>query len=125
MNLWLCRTPAGEAFLILSFAVLSFAQNNPAPAGTSRPPKHFDHVLVIVLENQDFDSAMTNDLLKSLAQKGAVFTNFHNLYHYSYPNYLAMIAGSDFGIHRPQVLSDRQRTFPDDAEHRTIADLLS
>jgi hypothetical protein len=115
----------GKAYFLLFFAVFSFAQNTGTSASGSRPPKHFDHVLVIVLENQDFDSAITNDLFKSLAQKGAVFTNFRNLYHYSYPNYLAMIAGSDFGIHRPQVLSDRQRTFPDDAEHRTIADLLS
>ena len=36
-----------------------------------------------------------------------------------------MIAGSDFGTHRPLLLSDRQRTFNDDSEHRTIADLLN
>jgi hypothetical protein len=36
-----------------------------------------------------------------------------------------MISGSDFGTHRPQVFSDNQRNFNDDAEHRTIADLLN
>ncbi len=79
---------------------------------------------MVVLENQDYESAIKNDLLKSLAQKGAVFSNFENLYHNSYPNYLAMIAGSDFGVHSPQFLSDRQRNFNDDADHKTIGDLL-
>jgi acid phosphatase len=36
-----------------------------------------------------------------------------------------MIAGSDFGTHKPQLLSDSQRTFKDDSEHRTIGDLLN
>ena len=82
-------------------------------------------MLIVVLENQNYESAIENDLLKSLARKGAVFSNFGNLYHYSYPNYLAMIAGSDFGIHKPRLTSDNQRTFNDDSEHRTIADLLN
>jgi hypothetical protein len=105
-------------FLLSSFC---FAQNNP----TRPAPKHFDHVLIVVLENQSYDSAIKNDLLKSLAQRGAIFSNFQNLYHYSYPNYLAMIAGSDFGTHNPQILSDRQKTFRDDSEHSTIGNLLN
>lgn len=93
--------------------------------GLAPAPKHFDHVLIVVLENQNYESAMQNDLLKSLAQNGVVFSNFGNLFHYSYPNYVAMISGSDFGIHRPQLLSDNQRNFRDDQEHRTIANLLN
>jgi hypothetical protein len=81
--------------------------------------KHFDRVLIIVLENQDYTSAMTDPFLAKLATKGTSFSNFKNLYHPSYPNYLAMIAGSSFGMR-----SDHQVTFPDDAEHRTIGDLL-
>jgi acid phosphatase len=53
-----------------------------------------------------------------------IFSNFENLYHNSYPNYLAMIAGSDFDVHSPQFLSDRQRNFIDDEQHKTIGDLL-
>lgn len=68
---------------------------------------------------------MKNDLLKSLAKNGAVFSNYGNLYHYSYPNYLAMIAGSDFGVHKPQLRSDSQRNFSDDSEHRTIGEMLN
>jgi hypothetical protein len=113
------------ALCFWTVTVLSFAQNSSAGAAPPPPPKYFDHVLIVVLENQNYESAIRNDLLKSLAQKGAIFTNFGNLYHYSYPNYLAMIAGSDFGTHKPLLLSDKQRTFNDDSEHRTIADLLN
>jgi acid phosphatase len=118
------RTFALLPLFFWTLTVLSFAQNASISAAPPPPPKHFDHVIIVVLENQDYESAMKNDLLKSLAGKGAIFTNFGNLYHYSYPNYLAMIAGSDFGTHSPQLMSDRQRNFADDAEHRTIADLL-
>ncbi|HEY8671125.1 MAG TPA: alkaline phosphatase family protein [Terriglobales bacterium] len=114
----------GILFCVAAFLSSSFGQGAPAP-GSPPLPKHFDHVLVVVLENQNYDSAIKNDLFKSLAQKGANFTNFANLYHFSYPNYLAMIAGSDFGTHSPLWLSDSQRNFKDDSEHRTISDLLN
>jgi hypothetical protein len=109
-----------QALFVWTAIGFCVAQNITRPT-----PKHFDHVLVVVLENQSYDSAIKNDLLKSLAQRGAIFSNFGNLFHYSYPNYLAMIAGSDFGVHSPQILSDRQRNFPNDSEHRTIGDELN
>jgi hypothetical protein len=118
---WHGRTFARKALFLWTVTILSVAQNAPTGASPAAPPKHFDHVLIVVLENQDYESAIRNDLLKSLAQKGAIFSNFGNLYHYSYPNYLAMIAGSDFGRHKPLLFSDNQRTFSDDSEHRTIA----
>jgi acid phosphatase len=119
------RTFARIALCFWTVTLLSVAENVSAGATPAPPPKHFDHVLIVVLENQNYQSAIRNDLLKSLAQNGAIFSNFGNLYHYSYPNYLAMIAGSDFGTHKPLLFSDNQRTFNDDIEHRTIADLLN
>jgi Phosphoesterase family len=92
-------------------------ENGKTPVLT--PGKHFERVLIVVLENQDYSSAISNPFLAKLASKGTSFTNFKNLYHPSYPNYLAMIAGSYFGTH-----SDHQISFPDDPEHRTIGDLL-
>ncbi|MGA2300533.1 MAG: alkaline phosphatase family protein [Candidatus Acidiferrum sp.] len=83
------------------------------------PGKHFERVLIIVLENQNYSSAMSNEFLAKLATKGTSFTNFKNLYHPSYPNYLAMIAGTSFGMR-----SNRQINFPDDPQHRTIANFL-
>lgn len=86
---------------------------------------HFDRVLIIVLENVDYERAIRDPSLTALASQGAGFTNFHALFHPSYPNYLAMIAGTDFGLHRRgSFLGDRQVNFPDDGAHRTIADRL-
>ena len=86
---------------------------------------HFDRVLIIVLENVDYEVASQDKDLAELAQQGASFTNFHALFHPSYPNYLAMVAGTDFGIdHRGRYLADRQVNFPNDAAHKTIADRL-
>ena len=86
---------------------------------------HFDRVLIIVLENVDYEAAIQNPDMASLAAHGASFSNFHALFHPSYPNYLAIIAGTDFDIHRGgSYLGDRQHNFPDDAQHKTIADRL-
>jgi hypothetical protein len=86
---------------------------------------HFDRVVIIVLENVDYEVAIQDKNLAALAQQGASFTNFHALFHPSYPNYLAMVAGTDFGIHRrPRYLADNQVNFLNDSEHHTIADRL-
>ncbi|MEY2394016.1 MAG: hypothetical protein QOF94_361, partial [Acidobacteriaceae bacterium] len=106
------------SFTALIFVGLSHAQAGESP--TAKSPKHFDHVLIVVLENQNYASVMKDPFMKELASKGSSFTNFANLAHPSYPNYLAMIAGNTFKTEG----SDSQKTFSDDAEHRTIADLL-
>ena len=96
-----------------------------AKAATRSSAHHFDRVLIIVLENVDYEVASQNKDLASLAQHGASFTNFHALFHPSYPNYLAMVAGTDFGIHRRgRYLADKQVNFSNDSDHKTIADRL-
>ena len=100
-------------------------QEEAARAATRSKAHHFDHVLIIVLENVDYERAIQDPSLTSLAAQGASFTNFHALFHPSYPNYLAMIAGTDYGLHRRgSFLGDRQVNFANDSEHRTIADRL-
>jgi acid phosphatase len=74
---------------------------------------------MIVLENQNYTSTMKDPFLAQLAQTGASFSNFQALMHPSYPNYLAMVAGSMFGVQ-----SNDQVTLPDDSSHRTIGDFL-
>jgi acid phosphatase len=97
-----------------------------AKAAARSSAYHFDRVLIIVLENADYEVASQNKDLAALAQHGASFTNFHALFHPSYPNYLAMVAGTDFGIHgRGRLFADRQVNFPNDAAHKTIADRLT
>jgi hypothetical protein len=100
-------------------------EDEAARAAARARSHHFDRVLIIVLENVDYERAIQDPSLAALASQGASFTNFHALFHPSYPNYLAMIAGTDFGLHRRgSFLGDRQVNFPNDAAHKTIADRL-
>ena len=56
------------------------------------------HVFVVILENTD--EAVSEDLpfFKRLAASGALLENYHGLAHPSQPNYIAMMAGSAYGI---------------------------
>jgi Phosphoesterase family len=80
-------------------------------------PRQFEHVLVVVLENQDYDAVMQHAWFRALAERGALLTHFNALFHPSYPNYLALVGGKYFG-----TTSDDQRDLP--GSERTIADLL-
>lgn len=100
-------------------------KDDAAQAAAKSNAHHFDRVVIIVLENGDYEVAIQDKNLSALAAKGASFSNFHALFHPSYPNYLAMVAGTDFGIHRRgRYLADRQVNFPNDAAHKTVADRL-
>ncbi|MER3445359.1 MAG: hypothetical protein C4291_00330 [Candidatus Dadabacteria bacterium] len=76
---------------------------------------HFERVLIIILENQNYGDAIADPYLNSLAKKGANLTNFHAITHPSYPNYLAMITGKEI-----PTRGDKQVNL----NERTIADLL-
>lgn len=60
--------------------------------------RHFDHVIVVVMENQGAKQALADPAISSLVKSAAVFTNNHGLGHPSQPNYLALVGGSTFGI---------------------------
>jgi len=108
--------------LTLGVAINSSVAQETTPSEEPKPPKHFDRVLIIVLENQSYVAAKKDSYLRQLADEGAEFTNFRGVGHPSYPNYLGMISGSTFGIHG--ILGDKQMNFPDDSHHKTVADLL-
>src|SRR5215831_2982997 len=113
------RVSATIVLLLLSARIEAIPQSiTPAPQDQSQPhvtksetgkedeaaraaararSHHFDRVLIIVLENTDYERALQDPSLAALASQGASFTNLHALFHPSYPNYLAMIAGTDFG----------------------------
>jgi len=69
-----------------------------APVGPSAPPAGAPHVFVIVMENRDYDEAMSQPYTARLAAQYAVATNYRAVSHPSLPNYLALTAGSTFGI---------------------------
>ena len=77
----------------------------------------FDRVLIVVLENQSYVAAIKDKYLKQLADEWVEFTNLRAVGHPSYPNYLAMISGSTFGLHG--WFGDSQQNFPDDDQHKT------
>jgi hypothetical protein len=100
-------------------------EEEAARAAARARARHFDRVLIIVLENVDYEVASQDKSFVDLAAGGASFTNFHALFHPSYPNYLAMVAGTDFDTHRRgRLFGDNQVDFPADGAHRSIADRL-
>jgi hypothetical protein len=84
-----------------------------APAPTSRPASPapappvitavpaFSHVFVIVMENHEYGSVIGSSAapyINGLASSYGLATNYYAASHPSLPNYLALTAGSTFGI---------------------------
>ncbi|MGH8101817.1 MAG: hypothetical protein ACREIW_11010, partial [Chthoniobacterales bacterium] len=57
---------------------------------------HFDHVIMIVLENEDAITVTKVPYMGSLAKRGVYFSDFYAVAHPSYPNYLALVSGHTF-----------------------------
>jgi acid phosphatase len=74
------------------------AASPTVPAG---PVPRFDRVVVAVFENHGFDQvigAPAAPYLNELAAAGTLLTDAHGVTHPSQPNYLALFAGSTFGV---------------------------
>src|SRR4051812_15273096 len=65
----------------------------PRPKVWSEPLK----VVVIVLENTDYDIAVAQPYLSELIRKGALLKNYNAIVRQSQPNYIAMTSGSTYG----------------------------
>src|SRR5207237_3625737 len=74
----------------------------PAPTPTPTPAlPTFSHVFVIVMENEESTSLIGNSAapyINGLANSYGLATQYYGVSHPSLPNYLAMSAGSTFGI---------------------------
>jgi hypothetical protein len=55
-------------------------------------------ILIVVLENADYDAAKKQKFLGWLSRNGAVLTNCYAQTHPSQPNYIAMVAGDTYGV---------------------------
>jgi hypothetical protein len=86
-----------------------------ANSTTAEAKRHFERALIIVLENQNYEDAISDPYLGSLAKRGASFTDFHGLFHPSYSNYLAMVSGRGITTFRDIQIN---------VNYKTIADLL-
>jgi hypothetical protein len=92
--------PAAPFFLLLAtLAVCPPASAVPAEvAAPFVAPAGIQHVIVVILENEDAVRALRQPFLSSLARRGALLRNFHAITHPSQPNYIALVAGSTLGV---------------------------
>ena len=61
----------------------------------------YSHIVVVMMENKDYSEVIGNPqapYINSLAAGGALLDNFDAITHPSEPNYLALYAGSTFGL---------------------------
>lgn len=78
----------------------SVATGTASGGGSSVPS--YQHVFIIVMENQDYDSVIGSSdapyINGTLARGGTVFANYGNIAHPSEPNYIALLGGDTFGV---------------------------
>ena len=84
-------------------ALLLLAPMAVVEADASTRGKHFDHVVIVVMENEGTSQALADPRIAALAKEGAWLSNYHGLAHPSLPNYLALVAGTTFGVTRDHV----------------------
>jgi predicted small lipoprotein YifL len=66
------------------------------------PRSNASHVVVIVMENREYGEVIgdaSSPYVNGLAGRGALATNYYAIGHPSLPNYIALLAGSQLGIH--------------------------
>jgi hypothetical protein len=84
--------------LALVWISILVALTSLGPASAAGPVPHLEHVVLIVLEDKNYDEVRTLPYISSLIATGAVFTNSHGVAHPSQPNYLALWSGSQQGV---------------------------
>ncbi len=92
--------PATNAQSPLAAAAKPIAILPPVPSGESGIP-NFDHIVLIMLENKDYQTAMDGTqmpLLATLAKQNVLLSNYYAVAHPSLPNYIALMSGSTQGI---------------------------
>lgn len=86
---------------------LPTATVTPTPTNSSRQGNaanslpNFDHIILMVLENEDYQNVIGNSSmphLKALAQQNVLLSNYFAVSHPSLPNYITLVSGSTQGI---------------------------
>lgn len=91
--------------LTMAAATASLMAGVMIPSGTAAaasPPPRFAHVIVVVMENKDYNAIIGRPdeapYLNQLAKTGANFSDSFAIGHPSEPNYLALFSGSAHGL---------------------------
>jgi len=101
---FMTRASAGKATSVVLSGWLSFALPSPAQTDSGHGVgSHFDHVVIVMMENQGASQALADSNIAALVKHAAWFSNYHALTHPSLPNYLALVAGSTFELSRDHV----------------------
>ena len=95
---------------LLVISMMGFVAPSHAASG-----KHFEHVVIFYFENTYYEVALKQPNFKNFSEQGAFLADFHAETHPSQPNYIALVAGDDFGL---------ETNAPLDLDDRNVADLL-
>lgn len=94
--------PTHRPFLTPTETTTPAVTETTTPSPTARPPvPHFDHIVVIILENREFDLVIDNPQAPNInryAREYTLLTRHYAIRHPSLPNYIALIGGDTFGI---------------------------
>ncbi|KAF8629451.1 hypothetical protein AX15_003445 [Amanita polypyramis BW_CC] len=89
---------SGSPVVISAFPTATAAAYNNTNAPAAPTGKVFKYFLQIWLENEDFATINTLPQFQAIAEQGIVLTNYNGITHPSEPNYVASVAGTNFGI---------------------------
>ena len=87
--------------LLAALLIAVTAIQPPAPVAAASAMPRFDHVYLVVMENKPYKWIVGNPdapYLNSLVANYGLATNDYAVTHPSEPNYLALFAGSTFGV---------------------------
>lgn len=92
------------------------------PESSYHAGKYFDHIVVLVMEDQGTSQALADPNIAALVRQSAWFSNYHGLTHPALPNYLALVAGSTLGVKRDRVESPiKARSIVDRLEQKGLS----
>jgi hypothetical protein len=95
--------PAPVSVTPLPSATLIPPSPQPSATATPRPVPALSRVFFLIFENREFGQVIDNPSAPNfnrLAKEGGLLTAHYAITHPSFPNYLALISGSTFGITR-------------------------
>ncbi|KAF8148873.1 acid phosphatase [Crassisporium funariophilum] len=87
-----------KSLILTGFVAGAYAAAAHKPSQKIVPGKVFDRFVTIWMENTDFDDALADPNLSSLAKSGIELNNYWAVTHPSEPNYVASVGGEYFGM---------------------------
>ncbi|CAF1240806.1 unnamed protein product [Rotaria sordida] len=105
---------------LMTYQIIVINSNNiiikqPARSGpaSAKNPLLFDHIFILVMENNDYKETLNSPAWQPIIQSSAWFTNMYAITHPSQPNYIAMIAGSTLNHKDNNYFSTNELTIID------------